>query len=142
MELLLWVEVVRTLRSVGTANGSTPALNGSRVDLIPQGATHAALSLNYQKLVNVNSFTASFTFVPNGQNIAFVLQNSNNEQPLTVLHLSSGAGCEAGFFQAFGSPAPPNNIFALELDSWSYLGSAQSFSYSSAQIYQVWSIAL
>jgi hypothetical protein len=119
---------------VGTANGSTPAFNGSRVDLIPSGATHAALSLNYQKLVNVNSFTASFTFVPNGQNIAFVLQNSNNGT-FNGASFSSGAGCEAGFFQAF-QPVPPNNIFALELDSWSYLGSAQSFSYSSAQIYQ------
>jgi Chitobiase/beta-hexosaminidase C-terminal domain/Legume lectin domain len=120
---------------VGSNNGSTPALNGSRVDLIPNGATHAALSLNYQKLVNVNSFTASFTFVPNGQNIAFVLQNSNNNPSFNGASFSSGAGCEAGFFQAFGQP-PPNNIFALELDSWSYLGSAQSFSYSSAQIYQ------
>jgi hypothetical protein len=119
---------------VGTANGTTPALNSSRVDLIPSGATHAALSLNYQKLVNVNSFTASFTFVPNGQNIAFVLQNSNNGT-FNGASFSSGAGCEAGFFQAF-QPVPPNNIFALELDSWSYLGSAQSFSYSSAQIYQ------
>jgi Chitobiase/beta-hexosaminidase C-terminal domain/Legume lectin domain len=123
------------LALVGTTNGSTPGLNGSRVDLIPNGATHAALSLNYQKLVNVNSFTASFTFVPNGQNIAFVLQNSNNNPYFNGASFSSGAGCEAGFFQAFGQPNP-NNIFALELDSWSYLGSAQSFSYSSAQIYQ------
>ena len=120
---------------VGTANGSTPALNGSQVDLIPSGATHAALSLNYQKLVNVNSFTSSFTFVPNGQNIAFVLQNSNNNPTFNGASFSSGAGCEAGFFQAFGQPNP-NNIFALELDSWSYLGSVQSFSYSSAQVYQ------
>ena len=48
---------------------------------------------------------------------------------------SSGAGCEAGFYQAFDQ-APPNNMFALEFDSWAYLGSVQSFSYSSVQIYQ------
>jgi Chitobiase/beta-hexosaminidase C-terminal domain/Legume lectin domain len=120
---------------VGTANGSTPSLSGSRVDLIPSGTTHAAMSLNYQKLVNVQGFTANFTFVPNGQNVAFVLQNSNNNGVYNGASFSSGAGCEAGFYQAF-QPTPPNNIFALELDSWSYLGSVQSFSYSSAQIYQ------
>ena len=120
---------------VGTTNGSTPALNGSQVDLIPSGATHAALSLNYQKLVNVNSFTASFTFVPNGQNIAFVLQNSNNMEPLTVLHFLLVRAAKPGFTRLSAS-SEPNNIFALELDSWSYLGSVQSFSYSSAQIYQ------
>jgi hypothetical protein len=119
---------------VGTANGSTPALNGSKVDLIPSGTTHAALSLNYQKLVNVNSFTASFTFVPNGQNIAFVLQNSNNGT-FNGASFSSGAGCEAGFYQAF-QPVPPNNIFALELDSDSALTESGSFTYSSTQIYQ------
>jgi hypothetical protein len=120
---------------VGTANGSTPGLNGSRVDLIPTGATHAALALNYQKLVNVQGFTSTFTFVPDGSSIAFVLQNSNNNSDFNGPNFAGGAGCEAGFFQAF-QPVPPNNIFALELDSWSYLGSVQSFSYSSAQIYQ------
>jgi hypothetical protein len=51
---------------------------------------------------------------------------------------SSGAGCEGGFFQAFGtSPTSANNIFALELDGYSYLtASPGTFTYSSAQIYQ------
>ena len=69
------------------------------------------------------------------QNVAFVLQNSNNNPYFNGASFSSGAGCEAGFYQAFNQ-APPNNVFALEFDSWAYLGSVQSFSYSSVQIYQ------
>ena len=120
---------------VGTTNGSNPGFSGSQIDLIPSGAQHVALSLNYKTQVNVQSFTSTFTFVPNGQNVAFVLQNSNNNPSFNGASFSSGAGCEAGFYQAFNQ-SPPNNVFALELDSWSYLGSVQSFSYSSAQIYQ------
>jgi hypothetical protein len=124
---------------VGSTNGTTPALSGSKVDLIPSGATHAALSLNYRTEVNDQSFTSTFTFVPNGQNVAFVLQNDNICTSNTCFlgaNFSAGAGCEAGFFQAFTPEnSAVNNIFALELDSYSYLGSTQSFSYSSAQIY-------
>ena len=120
---------------VGSANGSNPGLNGSQVNLIPSGSSHVALSLNYKTRVNVQGFTSTFTFVPNGQNVAFVLQNSNNNPTFNGASFSAGAGCEAGFYQAFNQ-SPPNNVFALELDSWSYLGSVQSFSYSSAQIYQ------
>jgi Chitobiase/beta-hexosaminidase C-terminal domain/Legume lectin domain len=120
---------------VGTTNGTTPGFNGSQINLIPSGATHVALSLNYQTKVNVQAFTSTFRFVPNGQNVAFVLQNSNNNPSFNGSAFSAGAGCEAGFYQAFNQ-SPPNNVFALELDSWSYLGSVQTFSYSSAQIYQ------
>ena len=63
---------------VGTTNGSNPGLNGSQVNLVPDGSTHVAISLNYQTLVSVQGFTSTFTFVPNGSNVAFVLQNSNN----------------------------------------------------------------
>jgi hypothetical protein len=125
----------RAFALVGTTSGTTPTLNGSQVNLIPADATHAALSLNYQTQVNVQGFTSTFTFVPNGQNVAFVLQNSNNNPYFNGSAFSSGAGCEGGFYQAFGQP-PPNKVFALEFDSWSYLGSVQSFTYSSAQIYQ------
>jgi hypothetical protein len=120
---------------VGTTNGTTPGFNGSQINLIPSGATHAALSLNYQTKVNVQGFTSTFRFVPNGQNVAFVIQNSNNNPSFNGAAFSAGAGCEGGFYQAFNQ-SPPNNVFALELDSWSYLGSVQSFTYSSAQIYQ------
>jgi hypothetical protein len=110
-------------------------LSGSRVDLLPTGATHAALSLNYQTPVNVQAFMASFRFVPNGQNIAFVIQNSNNNPYFNGSVFSAGAGCEAGFFQGYSQTNPPNNVFALELDSYSPLTNNGSFSYSSAQIY-------
>ena len=117
--------------------GATPpSVSGSRILFIAAGTTHQGTALNYTSTVNVQAFTANFTFVPNGQNVAFVLQNTNDTPGYQGADFVAGAGCEAGFFQAYGSFPPPNNIFALELDSWSYLGSVQSFTYSSAQIYQ------
>jgi hypothetical protein len=120
----------------GTTNGPSPGLVGSHVDLIPTGADHVALSLNYQRQVDDQAFSASFRFVPNGQNIAFVIQNSNNNPDFNGLTLSAGAGCEAGFFQAYSQAEPPNNVFALELDSYSPLTETGSFTNSSVQIYQ------
>jgi hypothetical protein len=58
----------------GGTNGSTPGLSGSQVNLIPAGAVHIGLALNYQTPVNVQSFSSTFTFIPNGWNIAFVLR--------------------------------------------------------------------
>jgi LysM repeat protein len=118
------------------AGANPPSVSGSRILFIPTGTTHQGTAVNYTTKVNVQAFTANFTFVPNGQNVAFVLQNTNNTPGYQGTQFVAGAGCEAGFFQAFGEFPPPNNIFALELDSWSYLGSVQSFTYSSAQIYQ------
>jgi hypothetical protein len=120
---------------VFAGNGGV-ALSGSQVNLIPAATTHDSSALNYHAAVNVQAFTAAFTFVPNGQNIAFVLQNNTNSSQGIGSGFVSGAGCEAGFFQAFGSAGPPNNIFALELDSYSPLTVDGSFTYSSAQIYQ------
>ena len=120
----------------GTTNGPSPGLVGSHVDLIPTGADHVAWSLNYQRPVDDQAFAASFRFVPNGQNIAFVIQNSNNNPDFNGLTLSAGAGCEAGFFQAYSQAEPPNNVFALELDSYSPLTETGSFTNSSVQIYQ------
>jgi FG-GAP-like repeat len=122
----------------GTQSGSTPALQGTQVNLLPGNTTHAGLALNYQQAqVNVQSFSSTFTFVPNGWNIAFVLNNNtNNLYGGTGANFSGGAGCEAGFFQGFAQAAPPNNVFAIELDSWSWLTLASGqFTYSSAQIY-------
>jgi hypothetical protein len=116
--------------------GGVAALSGSQLNFIPAGTTHAGTGLNYFTPVNAQSFTANFTFVPNGQNVAFVLQNTNNTPGYDGNSFVAGAGCEAGFFQAFGSFPPPNNIFALELDSYSPLTENGSFTYSSAQIYQ------
>ena len=119
----------------GSQGSVKPDLSGSSVNLIPTGNTHAALSMNYQTQVNVQAFTATFTFVPNGQNVALIIQNSNNNPTFNGAVFSAGAGCEADFFQAFSQPSPPNNVFALELDSYSPLTLGGSFSYSSVQTY-------
>jgi hypothetical protein len=124
----------------GATNGSTPALKGAQVNLIPGGAVHNANNLDYQvSKVNVQAFTTTFTFVPNGWNIALILNNStNNPWGGNGQVFTSGAGCEGSFFQGFtqSQPAPPNNVFALELDQFSSLvGGGSNFTYSSAQIY-------
>jgi hypothetical protein len=119
----------------GGPNGSSPGLSGSQVLLLPSGATHVAMSLNYQTPVSVQAFTSTFTFVPNGQNVVWMVQNSNNNPYFNEAEFSAGAGCEAGFFQGYSQSNPPNGVFALELDSWSALTNSQSFTYSSAQIY-------
>src|SRR5215475_5417704 len=51
---------------------------GSALDILPTGATHEAGSAIYQTPVNVQAFTSTFLFVPNGQNVSFMLENSNN----------------------------------------------------------------
>ena len=51
-------------------------LSGSRVELIGSGKVHTGSALNYFARVGVQVFAATFTFVPNGQNVAFVLQNT------------------------------------------------------------------
>jgi hypothetical protein len=75
------------------------------------------------------------------------LNNTNNQPGTNSAEggtFTAGAGCEAGFYQAFGyqetPPNPePNNVFALELDSSSALSASApypyTFTHSSAQIY-------
>lgn len=119
--------------------GTPGSLSGSQVLLMPTGETHQVEAMNWQQAVNVQAFTSSFTFIPNGQNVAFVLNNNTNTSAGGAgQNFSSGAGCESGFFQAGDSATPPwpNSVFALELDSYSGLDSSLSFQYSSAQIYQ------
>ena len=122
-------------------NTGTTIVNGN-VQLITSG--HQASSLiwigapvNPQVVtpVNVQAFTSTFTFVPDGLNIAFTLNNSNNVPGIGGPNFVAGAGCESGFYQAYTSPEP-NNVFALELDSNSPLTAGASFTYSSAMIYQ------
>jgi hypothetical protein len=124
-------------------------VSGSQSPLVPAGCTHCGNGFNYQTPVNVQAFTATFTFVPNGWNIAFVLQNNTNHEASggacsgTACTFAAGAGCEAGFYQAFDPATPPypNNIFALELDQQSDLvndngaGYGSPFTYSNVQIY-------
>jgi hypothetical protein len=115
--------------------GSGVSLSGSKILLINRGVTHASAAATYRTKVNDQAFTTSFEFMPNGQNIAFVLQNNNNNPGYDGVYFAGGAGCEAGFFQAFGANAPPNNVFALELDSYSPTTVNGSFTNSSVQIY-------
>lgn len=124
----------------GSSNGSAPAVSGTEVDLITSTAAHVGLSMIYQTLVNVQRFQATFTFVPNGWNIAFVLNNSNNGT-FNNNEFSAGAGCEGGFFQGFQTVSP-NNVFAVMLDQYGTLMGGgnpfgtQDFTYSSVQYYQ------
>jgi hypothetical protein len=121
----------------GTGNST---LSGSSVLLIPTASDHQVSSLVYQTLVNVQAFNTTFTFVPNGQYFAFTLNNTNNEPGYEGNNFSAGAGCEGGFYQGGGVPTQPNNVFAVQLDSYDGLNPGDegpgSFTYSSTQIYQ------
>jgi hypothetical protein len=122
----------------GSPNGSSPGFSGSSVDLVPTGAVHNANSFDYQTAVNVQAFTATYTFVPNGWNLALVIQNNTvSSQGGTPPGFASGAGCEGGFFQGFPNQTSwPTNIVAINLDSNNYTNIGDSsFTYSNAQLY-------
>jgi hypothetical protein len=121
---------------VGGMSGTPPGLSGSDVILMPSGSAHRAMSLMYQTQVNVQAFTSTFRFVPNGQNLVFIINNStNNPYGFNNNAFSEGAGCEADFFQGYNQTNPPNNVFALEFDSVNPLVNGNAFTYSSVQIY-------
>jgi Bacterial Ig-like domain (group 3)/Chitobiase/beta-hexosaminidase C-terminal domain len=131
----------------GITNGSGQAfgqvggnLLGSAINLTPSGSAHNSYNAQYMSYVNVQAFATTFTFVPNGYNLAFVIQNCNDapgQCPGAAGVFVSGAGSEGGFFQGGGGPnTAPNNVWALQLDSYDPLTSTTSFVYSSAQIYQ------
>jgi hypothetical protein len=124
-------------------SGGNASLSDTGVLVLPTGSDHQVSTLIYQpSVLNVQAFTASFTFVLNGQNVSFVLQNStNNPYGFNNNIFSAGAGCESGFFQGYSQNNPPNNVFAMELDSYDDLLAGQEdgnqpFTYSSVQIYQ------
>jgi len=125
---------------VAGSNGALLSVENGTVYLTPPGdGGHVGTAMIYQQKVNVQAFTSTFTFVPTGLQIAFVLQNDTSNHygyGLNGRDFSAGAGAEAGFFQLF-DVAPPNNIFALELDGYHALTLADpyNFTYSSAQIY-------
>ncbi|MGB8099093.1 MAG: hypothetical protein WCF17_18185, partial [Terracidiphilus sp.] len=147
----------QTFYTVGaTGNSTPPALSGTAVNLNPATAEHNAYNMNYGTattgLVNDEAFQANYTFVPNGSNLSFVLQNNTSPQGSppygTGVSFSSGAGCEGSIFQAFpngGGWDPPNNIFAIWLTSSNPLtdangsgkgGGSAGFTYSGTQLYQ------
>ena len=125
----------------GTSGGATPGFSGSAVNLVPANSNHVALNMNYQTLVSAQQFSTTFTYVPNGVNISFILNNSNNGT-FNGASFSGGAGCEGGFFQGFtGGAGPPNNVFALLIGQTESLtgggnptGNAD-FEYSNVQYY-------
>ncbi|MGD0893004.1 MAG: chitobiase/beta-hexosaminidase C-terminal domain-containing protein, partial [Terracidiphilus sp.] len=120
---------------VGTNDGLNPTMSGTAVDVMPSPpGAHAALSLMYEQAVNVQAFATTYTFVPDGVNISLIFNNTNNTGSFMGSDFSAGAGCEGGFFQAFG--ASPNNVFSLELDSGDALTYNGTFTYSGVQVYQ------
>ena len=120
---------------VASSNGN---MSGSNIVLIPYPGGHAASSLMYQTPVNVQAFTTTFTFIPDGKNIAITWNNTNNQgaNSFQGAQFDGGAGCESGFYQAFTNPEI-NNVFALQLDSSgpSLSTAPGTFTYSSTQIY-------
>jgi len=87
--------------------GSVSVVNG-HVQLMPNPGGHTASALIYvgpaanpngNMPVNVQAFTASWTFVPNGVNHAFVLENTNNVSGDSGIKFVAGAGAEAGLYK-------------------------------------------
>jgi len=127
---------------VGGGQQITPyayTISGGVMDFVPAGATHGNSAVWWHAAVNDQAFTTTFTWVPNGYNFAFALNNC--QQPGCGSgqgnSYAAGAGCEGGFYQAFDGPPYPNNYYALMFDSYSPLTNGGSFTYSSVQTYQV-----
>ncbi len=107
-----------TSNSFFVSTASPPSgIVGGAIDLVPAGSTHLGYSVIYQTAVNVQAFSTTFTFVPNGYNFAFVVENANNNG--SPRGFAAGAGGEGGFSQFAGPPSniAPNYVFALEFDS-------------------------
>ena len=113
------------------------------VTLATAAPGHQTWNMNYSTPVNVQAFNTSFDFVPNGQNLAIVFNNSTNIPGYTGNIFASGAGCEGGFFQADVAPtsnSSQNKVFAAQVadsqDWLTYAGSNPWFTVSSVQIFQ------
>lgn len=114
-------------------------VSGGVVELNAAGDTHFAYSMNYKVPVNIQAFTASYTWIPGGVAIGFVLQNTSNQPGYEGVDFEQGAGCEDGFFQAKNvaqGNQSPNKVFAISMDQLNGLNSSSSFSYSNTQLYQ------
>ena len=128
----------------GVNISSSSQVSAGSVQMAPANAGHAAWQLMYSQPVNDQAFSSTFTFVGNGYNLAFVLNNTypasgtpgdNGDFPW---YFNAGAGGEGGFYQNCCTflEALPYNLFAVELDSYSPLNTNASFTHSSAQLYQ------
>jgi hypothetical protein len=129
-----------TSAQVFNVRSASPVLSGTALDLLPTGTTHQGAGFIYQSPLNIQAFTSTFTFVPNGQNVTFTLQNNANAggpcPGAGCQNFSAGAGAEAGCFQSANGPTwASTNIVCLELDSYDPLTNGGSFTYSSAQLY-------
>jgi hypothetical protein len=128
---ITWPGPPNNQRFFAASNAGGSVVSGA-IDFIPSGTGHSGNGLWYQTAVNDEAFTATFSFVPNGYNFAFVVQNDASGSTF-----SSGAGGEGGFYQAFtGGNIAPTNVFALQFDSYYPLDAESGFTYSSVQIYQ------
>ncbi len=98
-------------------NYATPINNPPQIQMLPPNAGHNGFGLAYYAPVTITAFTTTVAFIPNGQNLAFVVQNTTNNPGYTGNIFSSGAGCEGGFYQ--GSVASgaysPDALFALQI---------------------------
>lgn len=129
---------VEYVNSGSQAFGTTfsgAVLSGDSLILLPSSSEEQGSTVIYQTLVNEQAFTSNFTFIGNGRNVVWILENTNNNPGYDGNRFVGGAGCEAGFYQNFQTN-PNNNILGIELDSYSPLTNGGSFTYSSAQIYQ------
>jgi hypothetical protein len=98
---------------------------------------HIGLGMMYSTVVNVQAFTATYTFIANGKNLALTFNNAtNNMFGFNGRNFSAGAGCEAGFFQLADTDTP-NNIFAVEFtqDQPTLVANDPTFTYSNVMIY-------
>lgn len=118
------------------------AVEGGKLYMSQGNGGHLGTNLVYQKQVNVKAFEATFTFIPSGKNIALVIQNSSkNSWGQYGPTFTSGAGCEAGFFQGYGDDPAVDKIFALALMQDMPLKEVKTpaddvFTHSSAMIYK------
>lgn len=138
----------QAFKTVGSFNGATSSLSGGSVIIANSGITHFALTMMYQTAVTVTGFSTTFTFVPNGENIALSLNNCGPGNPgcggggtgfsyFGLQNFSSGASCEMDFYQEYGGNPFPINVFAMGFDSYGgNAGNSSTFTDSSVQLYQ------
>lgn len=125
------------------SSASFAAVESGKLYLSQGDGGHLGTNLVYQKKVSTKKFEATFTFVPSGKNIALVLQNASDRSwSQGGARFNGGAGCEAGFFQAYGDDPAIDKIFALALMQDMPLEPVKAdlsndiFTYSSVMIYK------
>jgi len=68
--------------------GNHGSITGSnQLQLAPAGTPHTSLAANYTTPVNVQAFTATYTFVPSGNVLAFFCRTPTINPGIKALHL-------------------------------------------------------